>query len=191
MRNLRSILQRKQVYNSCDEMPMNVFIDIICEKIKEPNNWAKIFEQYQTLIKDNKSVLYLQLLREISYTENKNYLIQTLCLALSERYNKEIATQLHYLFPRFKFENTDKLIDELKRTIASIKSNRLKLGDKKQRLKLMSSNSKPKTSDWVEQFIYLTKFMGVKMTIFNTTVTEYCKAIELIKEANKPIDNGS
>ena len=164
---------------------MSYFIDVVCSIIPEPSNWPQVFEEYQTLLRDNKSNLYLQLLKDISVTENKIFLIQTLCYSLSVKYNTDIAKQLRLFVPRFEFKNDANLQKNIKITISSTKSANIQLQEKRNRLKNMQSKNKPNPNDWTEHFIYMTKFMNTKMTIFNTTVAEYCNCLQMMKEANK------
>lgn len=191
MITLKDIFRKKQSWSSVSDMLMSDFIAVICGKIKEPSNWETLFNEYQSLLKEEKSDKILYLLKDISYNQNKVFIIQSLCYSLSLRYNDAIASELRSLNPRFTYHNNDKLKKELQLTMSQTKSLLALIKNKKDELKKIQSNHKqPKLTDWDSQFVYLTKFMGVKMNAKNTTVSEYCNAINLIKEANKPDKNG-
>lgn len=186
---LRNILQRKQVYNSVRDTPMSVFIDVICGLREEPKNWDKIFNEYQELSKDGKSNLILNMLKEIHFKENQVFLIRTLCYSIAQNYSKEIAVQLSSFIPRFTFTNAKTFAKEIKATLSTCKSILIQVADTKAKLKEMQKeNKKPTPQDWDIQFVYLTKFMGVKMTAKNTTISEYINALNMVKESTK--DNG-
>ena len=191
MTTLKDIFRKKQAYHSVSDMLMYDFIAIICGKQKEPKNWDDLFNEYQSLLKEEKSDTVLYLLKDISYNQNKIFIIQSLCYALSLRYSKDIADELRSINPRFKYENNDKLNKELQLTMSQAKALSALVKNKKEELKrIQSGHKQPKLTDWDSQFVYLTKFMGVKMNAKNTTVSEYCNAINLIKEANKTDKNG-
>lgn len=182
MISLKDIFRKKQVYNSVRDLPMSVFIDIVCGVIPEPENWQTLFEEYQSLSKDNKSTIFLSLLKDITFNENQIYLTQVLLYSLSVNYNDEVAGQLRT--PRFKFTRESYKRD-IEITLSGLKSQSIKLKEKKDKLQQLSKGEKPKPTDWDMQFVYLSKFMGVKMTAHNTSVSEYINAINYLKEATK------
>src|SRR5699024_10870961 len=106
-----------------------------------PENWQTLFEEYQSLSKDNKSTIFLSLLKDITFNENQIYLTQVLLYSLSVNYNDEVAEQLRT--PRFKFTRESYKRD-IELTLSGLKSQSIKLKEKKDKLSQLSKGEKPK-----------------------------------------------
>lgn len=186
---LRNILRKKQAYASCSVMPLSVFLGIIYQEIPEPTNWEEIFQEYQELSKTKQSNVFLSLSRDIVYTDNKIYIIESCLNMIGVCWNADIASVLNGYYPKIKYPNDpEQLRADISKTRSLLKSLKLKNNDNKSTLTKMqkeASKNVSKKTDWDIQLSVISKYMGYKIDPRNTMVSEYCALINLYNEAVK------
>lgn len=190
-----------QLYNNCSDTPMIIFIKVNItkdlshliisglpthEQLSE--TWDKIKMEYADLSKDTSQSYLLNLMTNIDVLDKKLVIIQSIVDSLALKRNEEMIKilQEELLFP-FQYED---LKTDLDKTILKAKFDLMQLrrleGECKIFIEENKNNREITEQDYQDQFIALSKWMGVKYTMKNTSISEYIALVNRFNIENKP-----
>lgn len=200
----------RKTYQSCSDLPLNVFINILVDDKKEllyiePKTawnkpadlseiWDKIFIEYTELSNDDRSVLVLNLMRNISVLENKIFIIQNALLLLStvtdlNQYQDSVNILRTYGFHYQFTENS--LLDDLKRCASAAKKFVIEKQELKQQLEKLNNSEQEKATqkDFYVHLANLSQSVGFAIKT-DITVMEYCGYLEIHRLQSKSDERG-
>lgn len=210
MKRLKNILPQLpalnlgKAYRTCDELPLNRFIDCVTGDSLRPllkwgylSNlnaiWEDIFSEYSVLIKDTKNSMVLRLATSITTTETKLFIIHNIIAFLTHTYDESVAKRLssYGLAQVFTPDDKDAYHEQLVSVYNRAKSYQVRIDQSRAQLKALQSDEKPPTKhDYFSLITALSGEIGYEIKPAEKTVSEFIAILNHVKEKNKNTDNG-
>lgn len=196
------IFKRAKYYKNCDELPLYNFIQILVtgdlnylliqgSRKNLKSIWGAIYSEYCTISSNDGQMEVLNILKQLTYTGNKIYMISTILESLNSGYNEELASKLQFLGINVLIDTKDSETyqNSLKR-IASLLKNMIFSYDKlKEDFQKISSKNDVKKSDYDNLLTELSKYQGYRLDSKVVSVSEFVSILnsylKYVKSLNK------
>lgn len=175
---------------TCYQMKIAEFIDYLLGDKPLPDNWEDLYAEYIGL-RENKSSLYIiGLLKEIANLKSKFFLIQEcvqmLNVCFQARLPNTSADRLKTMLKDWGFraeynmENSSTFSRDVKAVLSRSKSLKTQWAAKEKELQQYEEKHKGKSrqrKDFHVWVVTLSKHMGYRVDLNQTTVAEWCQMI--------------
>lgn len=183
----------KQLIYTCQTLCMAKFVKCLVkaeyELVGGEKSWEVIFNEYLTLSGDESISQLLSLLKSIAILSNRIQLIEIIVQQMAIKPIPELAQQLRNM--GFRFQYTDDLENDLKKTVNQAKQYLLKLQqDQKELEDLRKSDGKAATEqDYEMQYSAIEQFKGVPIDPETYMVARYAADVSRMKQQYQPTQN--
>lgn len=197
------MIRQRKTYQSCVDLPLFNFIKIVVYDhlewlYVEPKSiwlvdypkiaavWEKVFDEYSKLSKNTTSSQVLSLYREISFLNNKLFLIQSLVDYLSKYRSEEMILLLksqgfHYTYSPETIDNDLKLtISSAKTLVIRLKQSESDLNDHQ------GEEESASEQDYIQLLTELGKYQGSRLDPKEISVSEFVAIMNRFKRDNAP-----
>ncbi len=174
---------------NCLDLPIGVFISIVCEKVERPIHWEDIFSEYLKLTGGSSNNVLLELAKAATIFKNTSFAIQALCIVVSFDQSTEGADEANALLREItRINGKGKMTkQELQRHKNVGNSYKLKAEEKEDEIKALTAKSEVSTQeDWYGQLSLLAKYQGHRINPDKVSTFEYISILNNFKRENKP-----
>lgn len=167
------------VKHTCYTLKMNDFIPMVLNETTLPENWDDIYSEYIGLRESKGSSFILDLLKDITYMQTKQFIINECVKLLAMVYSRELVIELKILGCKGKFDWSDagQYSADLRAAISYAKKFNSQIAKKEKELEDYNKRYAGKgieRKDFDIWGITLSKYLGYRVDYSQVTVSEWC-----------------